>query len=44
MKRDGQKWRLEVLSVYEASWEDVNHVAGICNGDVQDDDDDGDDI
>ncbi|EME50100.1 hypothetical protein DOTSEDRAFT_121899, partial [Dothistroma septosporum NZE10] len=31
MKRNGQKWRLEVLSVWEATWEDVNHVAAICN-------------
>lgn len=30
MKRDGQKWRLDVLSVWEASWEDVNYAAGIC--------------
>ena len=29
MKRDGMKWRLEVLSIWEASWEDVEHVAGI---------------
>ena len=29
MKRDGQKWRLEVMNIWEASWEDVEHVAGI---------------
>ncbi|KAK4957915.1 hypothetical protein LTR10_004338 [Elasticomyces elasticus] len=29
MKRDGMKWKLEVLSIWEASWEDVEHVAGI---------------
>ncbi|KAK5685806.1 hypothetical protein LTR17_026921 [Elasticomyces elasticus] len=29
MKRDGTKWKLEVLSIWEASWEDVEHVAGI---------------
>ncbi|KAK1068235.1 hypothetical protein LTR74_005733 [Friedmanniomyces endolithicus] len=29
MKRDGMKWKLEVLSIWEASREDVEHVAGI---------------
>lgn len=29
MKRDGAKWRLEVLSIWEAGWEDVQAVAGI---------------
>ena len=29
MKREGMKWRLEVLSIWEASWEDVDYVAGI---------------
>lgn len=29
MKRDGMKWRLDVLSVWEASWEDVEYVAGV---------------
>ncbi|KAF2764240.1 hypothetical protein EJ03DRAFT_332020 [Teratosphaeria nubilosa] len=29
MRRDGLKWRLEVLSIWEASWEDVEIVAGI---------------
>lgn len=29
MKRDGQKWRLEILSIWEADWDDINHVAGI---------------
>lgn len=30
MRRDGQKWRLEVLSVWEASWDDINFAVGIC--------------
>jgi len=29
MKRDGTKWRLEVLNVWQAGWEDVEHVMGI---------------
>ena len=36
MKRDvaagatgGAKWRLEVLSIWEATWEDVDFVAGV---------------
>ncbi|TKA83035.1 hypothetical protein B0A55_00847 [Friedmanniomyces simplex] len=29
MRRDGMKWKLEVLSIWAASWEDVEHVAGI---------------
>jgi len=29
MKRDGTKWRLEILSIWQADWEDVEHVAGI---------------
>lgn len=29
MKRDGLKWRLEIFNIWEASWEDVDHVAGI---------------
>lgn len=29
MKRDGMKWRLEVLNIWEATWEDVEYVAGI---------------
>ncbi|KAL1586432.1 hypothetical protein WHR41_05210 [Cladosporium halotolerans] len=29
MKRDGRKWRLEILSIWEADWDDINHVAGI---------------
>ncbi|KAK4549380.1 hypothetical protein LTR36_006377 [Oleoguttula mirabilis] len=29
MRRDGLKWRLEMLSIWEASWEDVDFVAGI---------------
>lgn len=35
MRRDGQKWRLEVLSIWEASWEDIDFVAGIYAGSVQ---------
>lgn len=29
MKRDGTKWRLEVFSIWEAGWGDVEAVAGI---------------
>lgn len=29
MKRDGKRWRLEVLSIWEARWDDVDAVAGI---------------
>ncbi|OQO13285.1 hypothetical protein B0A48_01513 [Cryoendolithus antarcticus] len=29
MKRDGMKWRLEILSIWQADWDDVEHVAGI---------------
>lgn len=29
MKRDGTKWRLEILNVWQADWEDVEHVAEI---------------
>lgn len=29
MKSVKGKWELEVLSIWEASWEDVDHVAGI---------------
>lgn len=29
MRRDGTKWRLEVMNVWQASWEDVEHVAGL---------------
>ncbi|USW48214.1 hypothetical protein Slin15195_G015330 [Septoria linicola] len=33
MKRDTQqKWRFEVLSIWQASWEDVNTVWGIIDG------------
>ena len=40
MKREGGKWSLEVLSIWEASWEDVEVVAGIhANGREFDDDD-----
>lgn len=30
MRRDGQKWRLDVLSIWEATWEDVDYAAGTC--------------
>lgn len=29
MKRDGMKWKLEILSIWQVDWEDVEHVAGI---------------
>lgn len=29
MKRDGEKWRLEILSIWEADWDGIHHVAGI---------------
>lgn len=29
MRRDDTKWKLEILNVWEATWEDVEHVAGI---------------
>nr|OQO25274.1 hypothetical protein B0A51_08837 [Rachicladosporium sp. CCFEE 5018] len=29
MKRDEMKWRLEILSIWQADWDDVEHVAGI---------------
>ncbi|OQO03989.1 hypothetical protein B0A48_10632 [Cryoendolithus antarcticus] len=29
MKRDGTKWRLEILNIWQAGWDDVEHVAGI---------------
>ena len=38
MRRDGMKWRLEVLSIWEASWEDVERVAGIYAKDPEFDD------
>lgn len=37
-KREGQKWRLEILNVWEASWDDVNYVAGIYTGEVYEED------
>ena len=47
MKRDpavggggGTKWRLEVLSIWEATWEDVDYVAGIYAKDAVFDDED----
>lgn len=33
MKRDGTKWRMEVLSIWKAGWEDVQAVAGIFSKD-----------
>lgn len=38
MRRDGQKWRLDILSIWEASWEDVICVAGIYTGEVYEED------
>lgn len=38
MKREGQKWRLEILNIWEASWEDVNYVAGIYTGETYEED------
>ncbi|KAK3699849.1 hypothetical protein LTR37_016264 [Vermiconidia calcicola] len=38
MRRDRMKWKLEVLSIWEASWEDVEHVAGIYAKDPEFDD------
>jgi len=29
MKRDGAIWRLLIYNIWEADWEDVEHVAGI---------------
>lgn len=29
MKRDGGKWRLEILNIWEADWDDVDHAAAI---------------
>jgi hypothetical protein len=29
MKRDGGKWRLEILSIWPADWDDVEHAAKI---------------
>ncbi|KAF2716833.1 hypothetical protein K431DRAFT_234503 [Polychaeton citri CBS 116435] len=29
MKRDSHRWKLEVLNIWEATWEDVDFVAGI---------------
>ena len=29
MKREGGEWRLEMLNVWEASWDDVKHVARV---------------
>lgn len=36
MKRDGSSWRLEVLSIWEAGWDDVETVAGIYARRVED--------
>jgi hypothetical protein len=35
MRRDGTKWRLEVLNIWEACWEDVDYVAGIYTKDSE---------
>jgi hypothetical protein len=36
MKREGgQKWRLEVLSIWQASWDDIEFVAGIYAGSTE---------
>ena len=32
MKRDGTKWRLEILSIWQADWEGIEQVAGIYAG------------
>nr|POE64946.1 hypothetical protein CFP56_65904 [Quercus suber] len=34
MKRDGKGWRLKVLSISEASWDDIEYVAEIYKNDV----------
>ena len=39
MKRDGRLWRLEVLSIWQADWADVEAVAGIYSRDVKHGDD-----
>jgi hypothetical protein len=41
MKRDGTKWRLEILSIWQADWEDVEHVASIYAKPTGEDDSDG---
>lgn len=38
MKRDGTQWKLEILSIWQADWEDVEHVAGIYAKPVAGDD------
>jgi hypothetical protein len=30
MKRDGMQWKLQILSIWEASWEDIGCVADVC--------------
>lgn len=38
MKRNPQqKWRLEILSIWEATWEDVEFAAGICGSSISSD-------
>ena len=39
MKREGSKWVLEVVGIWEAAWEDVEYAAGIYakEGEVWDD-------
>jgi hypothetical protein len=34
MKRDGGKWRLEILSIWPADWDDVEHAAEIYTNPV----------
>lgn len=35
MRRDGQKWRLEILSVWEADASDIDFAAGIYADDAK---------
>lgn len=32
MRRDGSKWKLTVLHIWEATWEDIDYAAGIYSG------------
>nr|POF17858.1 hypothetical protein CFP56_13270 [Quercus suber] len=34
MRRNGEGWRLEVLRIWETSWDDVEHVSGIYKRDA----------
>ncbi|KAF2802255.1 uncharacterized protein BDZ99DRAFT_469029 [Mytilinidion resinicola] len=29
MKKDGKKWALTILNIWEATWDDIEHVQGI---------------